>query len=795
MRPAHVADTGKPVLDPLLEIARQRVTAVGERVAWYLADMPTKTWSEHSLRMMKRLRRLLKRAVAWHLEGKLADWAGWTKYTFYTLMRAEWLVLSNESLGHGPHGLQMPGVCVIPVKRAQFHHLIAIYEVLNHCSEKLRGVIFLACMADFVRMVPSKARVETTDEGRTEVINHFKEAMYALMRSISPVRNGGKVLVVLPARLDPADQNCKLWERVRAEMIQECRTAPRADQVVKCGVVAQVDTIPTGANPAIFMVPNKYVYRPGDVGCVLQTIEQLLADRGDTERPHLLFNLFVAANYRWWQELVREVHGGQTIVDSWFNSWYDDTTCPLEPEWREATLAHTQLGRQHGMVEVQRAYEVYRRTKQAVGNRPDPDNRGAPHYRVQSMAGCQLGEVETRLVILVRNIVEQTTDSQEVRVLFHRLTLHDLAERFSEHGRAGESPCSWEQLFDDVYAAWGANFSQPVATQFGTDWPDTPPPEYATLAQLMSDRVDEMRVADLIALVLVFRGHVLSKGLLALWGDHEWSDNDVSAFLALGGSVRFGELLGRGEQFRQVQNARCLQLLQWIARQPVKPAPVEVAMATGLSTPHLKDILGEAMCTALWGPGACEFPPGLRIILRRPAMHVLGYAPLLVVGVPLQPITDPIRAIRVPLPRIDLSWDAGRPSRPRLEDVDRGMKVNVQAVGAEGHRRGAPRHAGQPSVPQTTGYVFETRSQTNTRRTSATGKWRLWRWPASSWPAWTAYGRIGRPGWRGNHPACRLITTRGEARRLHPPSRKPAFQADIWPGWSCYVRAVSAGLR
>ncbi len=82
------------------------------------------------------------------------------------------------------------------------------------------------------------------------------------------------------------------------------------------------------------------------------------------------------------------------------------------------------------------------------------------------------------------------------------------------------------------------------------------------------------------------------------------------------------------------------------------------------------------MCLALWGPGACDFPSGLKVVWKHATFHVLAYSPLLFEGISV----TPLRGVEVLPPQTgleDVRWSGGRPFLPRYDDAVSCMRVNV----------------------------------------------------------------------------------------------------------------------
>ncbi len=108
-----------------------------------------------------------------------------------------------------------------------------------------------------------------------------------------------------------------------------------------------------------------------------------------------------------------------------------------------------------------------------------------------------------------------------------------------------------------------------------------------------------------------------------------------------------------------------------LSKRPI-PSAGEVATRLQLAMPHLKDVLHPAVCTAFWGPGACELPKGFPAV-KMPALAHFAYLPNLILNQKHMPIVE-LRSRYFDRGESEVCvWQNGRPSRPDYTQLETGM--------------------------------------------------------------------------------------------------------------------------
>ncbi len=139
-----------------------------------------------------------------------------------------------------------------------------------------------------------------------------------------------------------------------------------------CGDVAHVWGLEL-KHDRILLPPRSQAYRPADVGVVLVRLEQSILTVADLDLQ-LVFSHACVGVARFWQDVILshrvEETGKLSLADVNYNReallslWLDDTTFPLEYEFREASLEHTPLGANRGGYrQVQQAYNEFCRVQ------------------------------------------------------------------------------------------------------------------------------------------------------------------------------------------------------------------------------------------------------------------------------------------------------------------------------------------------------------------------------------------------------------------------------------------------
>ncbi len=691
VQPLHVEPAGQPPLDALL--TGTRVTVPGERVSWYRTPRVGGVAAQGAFLPWRRFRRQAREVLRHHATPDDPPWFTIDRWTYYEIIRADILILSDQTLGQEPYGLLMPGVCLIAVRGAEFHHLIALYELIRSTSAKLQTVVFFTGLRSFMRVVanPLKGYQSSSERDAVKgpIIDYYCQELGRMVRQVrAPERPGGGIFVALPGDLEATVDPflAGLWEETRSALFDR----PDHEMAELCGDAAHVWGLALKRD-RVFLPPRSQTYRPADIGVVLVRLEQSILTVADLDLQ-LVFSHACVGVARFWQDVILSHRMEETgklspaeVVshrEALLSLWLDDTTFPLEYEFREASLGHTPLGADRGGYrQVQQAYNEFCRVATQRRERGDRAETAHPlQYDLPSTRGFLLGPIESRLHAVVTLIIKAATDTQELEAWLFRTPLNELARRFGV-------AFGWEGIFGDEespeYAAWDATIASAPLGDASEDEVDP------RAAQTIVNALDSLCAIDLMALVLVRGPRALSNGLRALWQDPltkktiRWTVEEISAYQALGGSDKLALLLGDEERFNRVRSERYVQALNWIAAQPTLPLPTTVGQVFGIATPHLRDILGDPMCLALWGPGACDFPSGLKMVWKHATFHVLAYAPLLFEGIPVTPLQG-VEALPPQTGLEDVRWSGGRPSRPRYDDAVSGMRVSVPGNDATG---------------------------------------------------------------------------------------------------------------
>ncbi len=194
VQPLHVEPAGQPPLDALL--TGTRVTVPGERVSWYRTPRVGDAAAQDAFLPWRRFRRQAREVLRHHTSPDDPPLLTIDRWTYYEIIREDVLIFSDQTLGQEPYGLLMPGVCLIAIRGAELHHLIALYELIRSTSAKLQTVVFFTGLRSFMRVVvnPLKGYQSPSERDTVKgpIIDYYCQELGRMIRQIRlPERPGG----------------------------------------------------------------------------------------------------------------------------------------------------------------------------------------------------------------------------------------------------------------------------------------------------------------------------------------------------------------------------------------------------------------------------------------------------------------------------------------------------------------------------------------------------------------------------------------------------------------------------
>ncbi len=115
-------------------------------------------------------------------------------------------------------------------------------------------------------------------------------------------------------------------------------------------------------------------------------------------------------------------------VDGWLNVWVEDTSTPVEAEFREASILHTPIGQNGGYQSVQHSATLFWELVADLLAHPSAAPPVPPSYTFKSTKGETLGPAESRVVALMRRILAKAGDTQEIEALVFTNSIHALVD-------------------------------------------------------------------------------------------------------------------------------------------------------------------------------------------------------------------------------------------------------------------------------------------------------------------------------------------------------------------------------
>ncbi len=230
-------------------------------------------------------------------------------------------------------------------------------------------------------------------------------------------------------------------------------------------------------------------------------------------------------------------------IDGWLNVWVEDTSTPLEAEFREASILHTPIGQNGGYQSVQLSANLFRELMADLVAHPPAAPPVPPSYTLKSTKGETLGPAESRVVALMRRILAKARDTQAIEAVVFTNSILALVDRFGD-------AFDWRSILGSSYDRWGPEDTRALARA-------TRRMTHAE-AQAVVTSLDSLSLGDLVALILVEGPQALTHGLRALWEDPEtyedipWTESEICACQALGGLDFMAHVLDDQLLFSQV---------------------------------------------------------------------------------------------------------------------------------------------------------------------------------------------------------------------------------------------------
>lgn len=649
-----------------------QIKPLDARVAYYRFGMsepnPPGGLAAEKMDIFRAVCTLACRKVDPHFESTFPHFANISPYELY---RAEEVILSSKVLGGGQYGNQMPGVLTLVVDNALFAHLAAIYEILNLFSGKLVGAIFFVGLEDFTKTVAQvHSSVQSNPSWTAEVVEdlnqraanglfqRFQETCIHLKKPPAPE---GHILVILHPLLHREDPQQQAWEHTLMDLYHRLEAVSLVpdDTRQRYSLIGDtaVSLLPQDDREggAMRLNINKGV-AAGDLGTLYLHFERIIGRAFQTRRQ-LVLNPTIAINAAVFQETTRRMANTdhlRTVQMGNEANWLRDTSIVVETEYRQPLYAQTPAGQ--GSEALQAISSIFEALKSA--SYPAGEWYS---YEFTSMSGVKHGPVEKSLVELNRLLLENF-DSYLYWVLTTRISFTQLGELFPDS--EGNPTYTWVTLLGSYWAEWDPKLTP--------GWQSASTGE----REKIRESLRTLRLVDLLALMISSpaRREIAITGGLRVLCQQEWHDGEIAAFLALGGGIEVGRLMGRYEKFLYVQRDRRVAVLRLLAAEASLPSPAEAGVKLQLQIPHLKDLLTPQACTALWGMGACELPPGF-LSMRSSLAGNMAYLPLLINSVGHRTgETDWLRARSYPRGP-PMRYHQGYPSRPDRVQVATGMKV------------------------------------------------------------------------------------------------------------------------